>query len=83
MALKMTFTVNRRMSMQMSGIPSLNIGINGAAASTPTQTRTVTPNDDIQVIDPDEGFLLSRVTVAPVPNYYGHIAFNGSVITVY
>lgn len=48
------------------------------------QNKTVTPTDYEQVISPDQGFTgLHTVTVERIPSSYGHILYNGSVLTVY
>lgn len=46
------------------------------------ETATVTPSDQTQVITPSAGALLSQVTVNPIPSDWGHISWNGSVLTV-
>ena len=50
------------------------------------QNKTVTPSDAEQIITAD-GALgyngLHTVTVERIPSNYGHIAYNGSVLTVY
>ena len=47
-----------------------------------TQEREVTPTEEEQVVLPDDGYLLSRVTVNPIPSNYGLITWDGSVLTV-
>lgn len=48
------------------------------------QNKTVTPTDYEQVIRPDLGYTgLHTVTVERIPSSYGHILYNGSVLTVY
>lgn len=48
------------------------------------QNKTVTPSDDEQIITADLGYNgLHSVTVERIPSNYGHIAYNGSVLTVY
>ncbi len=38
--------------------------------SAPTQTKTATPTTSAQEIEPDSGYLLSKVTVAAIPSQY-------------
>lgn len=77
----LSFKPRATLSFSLGAIPSLGMTVNGQA--TATQTKTVTPSDYDQVIEPDAGYLLSKVTVAKIPNYYGHIAYNGGILTVY
>ncbi len=48
----------------------------------PTQTKSATPSESAQVIEPDEGHTLSEVTVAAIPSNYGLITWNGTTLTV-
>lgn len=48
-----------------------------------TQVKRRTPSDTAQDIGADDGFLLSEVIIEAIPSYYGHIAYNGGVLTVY
>lgn len=46
--------------------------------------KTVTPTDEEQIVRPDTGYTgLRTVTVERIPSSYGHILYNGSVLTVY
>lgn len=73
------------------GETALSINIDGGEIGSTTliiagaqPNKTVTPSDFEQVVLPDEGFnSLRKVTVEPIPSNYGHIAYNGSVLTVY
>ena len=48
------------------------------------QSKSATPSESQQVLTPDSGYDgLSSVTVAPIPNNYGRIAWDGSALTVY
>lgn len=47
-----------------------------------TQTKSVTPAQHEQTVVPDEGYLLSEVTVGAIPNNYGLITYNGYSIKV-
>lgn len=43
----------------------------------------VTPTQSTQMIEPSEGYVgLKAVTVKPIPNNYGLITWNGSVLTI-
>lgn len=44
--------------------------------------KTVTPNDTEQIIEPGDNERLTKVTVAPVPNTYGHIVYDGEKLIV-
>lgn len=79
--LNLSFKPRATLSFSLGAIPSLGMAVNGQAIS--TQTKTVTPSDYEQVIEPDAGYFLSSVTVRAVPNTYGHIAYNGGILTVY
>lgn len=47
------------------------------------QSKDVTPTDEEQVIVADAGFVgLSSVKIAPIPNNYGLITWDGSTLTV-
>ena len=80
-ALKLTFKPRASLSFTLGGLPSLSMAVNGQAVS--VQTKAVTPSDHEQEITPDQGYYLSKVTVRRIPNYYGHIAYNGGILTVY
>lgn len=43
---------------------------------------TVTPSAQAQVLDTAEKYLTDSITVGPIPNNYGLITWDGSVITV-
>lgn len=44
--------------------------------------KAVTPNDTAQVIEPGDNERFTKITVAPVPNTYGHIVYDGEKLTV-
>lgn len=47
-----------------------------------TGTYEVTPTEETQTL-PTEGLMMNQnVTVKPIPNNYGRISWNGSVLTV-
>lgn len=47
-----------------------------------TGAYEVTPTEETQTL-PTEGLMMNRdVTVKPIPNNYGRISWNGSVLTV-
>lgn len=53
------------------------------AISGKMQQKEVTPTQSTQEVVPDGQFTgLSKVVVNPIPHNYGHITFNGGVITV-
>lgn len=79
--LNLKFKPQATLSFSLGAIPSLGMAVNGQAIV--TQAKSVTPSDYEQVIEPDAGYFLSSVTVAKIPNYYGHIAYNGGILTVY
>lgn len=48
------------------------------------QNKTITPTDEDQIVTADTGYNgLHSVTVERIPSNYGHISYNGSVLTVY
>lgn len=51
-------------------------------SSKPEQTKSVTPSDEVQTVEPDEGYTLSAVTVQRIPSNYGKITYNGFELTV-
>ena len=51
-------------------------------ASPKTQEKSITPANETQTILPDDGYLLSSVTVGPIPENYGLITYNGYSIMV-
>ena len=47
------------------------------------EERTATPSAETQILTPSEGVQgFSKVTVGPIPQNYGLITYNGSIITV-
>lgn len=70
---------------------SLSINIDGGEMGSTTLivadlqlNKTVTPTDEEQIVRPDIGYTgLRTVTVERIPSSYGHILYNGSVLTVY
>lgn len=73
------------------GETALSINIDGGEIGSTTLivaetqlNKTVTPTDEEQIVRPDEGYTsLRTVTVERIPSSYGHILYNGSVLTVY
>lgn len=43
----------------------------------------VTPSEDTQVLLTDELMMADNVTVNPIPQNYGRLLWNGSILTVY
>lgn len=50
----------------------------------PTYTGAVevTPTNETQILNTNETYLTSNITINPVPNNYGLITWNGSILTV-
>lgn len=47
------------------------------------QDLTVTPTNELQIIEPDVGYTaFSRAIINPIPQNYGLITWNGSTLTV-
>ena len=66
---------------QITGVITAGQGGGGGSIE---PTKTVTPTDDVQVVEPSEGYDgLRSVIVEAIPSNYGHIAFNGSYLRVY
>ena len=60
--------------------------VSGVFPISPTtlQEKTVTPDESAIEVVPDAGWVgLSKVTVAPIPENYGRIVWNGEYILVY
>ena len=59
-------------------IPELQVG-----ARPVLEALSVTPADSAQTFLPDQGVDgFSKVTVGPIPQNYGLITYNGSIITI-
>ena len=57
--------------------------VTGAYVPASLQTKTVTPTQSTQIVEPDSGYGgLSKVTVNPIPSNYGLITYDGSSLTV-
>ena len=57
--------------------------INAIQTAGTYQSKTVTPTQSTQVIQPDSGYdALDKVTVNPIPDCYGLITWDGSTLTV-
>ena len=54
----------------------------GGVAPARTQSKEAIPSQEAQIITPDEGYLLDSVTVAPIPENYGLITWNGISLKV-
>ena len=54
-----------------------------SARQTKTQTKVVVPTDEAQLVVADKDYMgLSAVIVAPIPNNYGLITWDGATLTV-
>ena len=42
----------------------------------------VTPTEEAQVLDTDHLYMMDNITINPIPNNYGLITYDGSIITV-
>ena len=42
----------------------------------------VTPSDSVQTLDTELLYMTSNITINPIPNNYGLITYDGSIITV-
>ena len=45
-------------------------------------TYEITPTNETQILETDEKYLNNNITINPIPNNYGLITWNGTVITV-
>lgn len=70
-----------RLSMQANIDHRATLTFKGKAVATQVKRRI--PSETAQDIKPDEGYFLSNVIVEAIPSYYGRIAYNGGIITVY
>lgn len=47
------------------------------------EDKSITPSDNAQIVTFDEGYQgLRQVTVDPIPSNYGHITWDGTILTV-
>lgn len=60
-----------------------NIIIRGGSAEYYDGPTEVTPSEDTQVLLTDELMMADNVTVNPIPQNYGRLLWNGSILTVY
>ena len=70
-----------RVSAYASNDPRVSLGVAGIGVM--TQTKAITPSDSVQTIEGDAGYLLKSVIIEPIPSNYGHIGYNGGILTVY
>jgi hypothetical protein len=70
------------LSFRIGESETLSFKITEGGAPARTQSKTAIPSQETQIVRPDEGFLLDQVTVAPIPECYGLITYNGGIITV-
>ena len=70
--------------LSIHGAETVRLAIDGRieAADAKTQEKTATPTAEARIITPDAGYLLSQVTIEPIPQNYGLITWNGSILTV-
>lgn len=61
--------------------PALNLSIGGPSVL--VQKKTATPAEQAQTIEPDRGYVLSRVTIEAIPSNYGRIRQTGGALSVY
>jgi len=60
-----------------------DVTIVDVTAASSLQSKSVTPTESQQVVEPDSGYDgLSSVTVGMIPSNYGRITWDGSVLTV-
>ena len=56
---------------------------NGGGGDPYTGEYTVTPSEEIQILETAGKVMREDVTVEAIPSNYGRITWNGSVLTVY
>lgn len=61
---------------------SVEVEQGGGGSPLPTQAKTATPSTSTQEIIPDLGYVLSKVTVNPIPSNYGLITYSGYELLV-
>lgn len=60
----------------------LSVGASYTSARKYDSEYEVIPSDDIQVLNTTGRLLSQNITIAPIPNNYGKISWNGSILTV-
>ncbi|MBQ6501199.1 MAG: hypothetical protein IJI87_07495 [Mogibacterium sp.] len=61
-----------------------SIGVSYSAVDYPTYTGEMifTPTEEAQIIHTKETRVLQNITINPIPQNYGKITWNGSILTV-
>lgn len=79
----------------LSGVSSVNGVLSGSSSVTGTLSTdaqampyydgpyAVIPDETMQILPTRNRAMSDNVTIAPIPNTYGRIAWNGSTLTVY
>ena len=69
-------------TVPLEGESGIIVRINEAVYPIYDGPVTITPSDTAQIIETDHTSVLSNITVGPIPDNYGLITWNGSVLTV-
>ena len=73
------------LSGRLSGVSSLSGKIGIPERVTPPQytgPTTVTPTQEQQILHTQDFYLIDDIVIDPIPNNYGLITWNGTVLTV-
>lgn len=84
--IKGTLNAVGRLGGTISGVGDLSGTLNvysGNASPPFTGDYEYTPTEETQVIEIADKRATENITINPIPNNYGRIAWNGSTLTVY
>lgn len=65
------------------GNVELEISVASASGGIYDGEYTITPSDEVQILPTNSRLLKKNIVIEPIPSNYGHISWNGSVLTVW
>lgn len=65
-----TLDIDRNGEFNVANYEKVNVDVEVSAEALPMQQKSVTPTELTQEVTPDVGYVLSKVTVGPIPNGY-------------